>query len=335
LETLKFILVIFLFLSIYSCSTTTKIKYLDPAQIGEMSRLKRISVEEFKNDTLGLASKIEEKIDQKKINGKAYFTLLNRDNIDEIIAEQRRQYSGITTDENPVELGQLIASQAFITGRIYSKTYSDKNSYQTRQKCLDKKCNHIRKYRVKCIRRSVQLGANIKIIKIETSKIIFTHNYEKNNSWLTCRDQYYDSISEPEEVWARQTNQIANEFIREITPTFSYREIKLLDNPKINYSNKEEKLLVKGLDFIKKEKIEKADKVLSKLVFETKSQCFVALYNLGVVKESQAEYVKAKQLYILTNALLKSSNDTVNEALERINIVIYNNDKAQKQLRNN
>jgi len=81
--------------------------------------------------------------------------------------------------------------------------------------------------------------------------------------------------------------------------------------------------------------MEKADRFLSQLVFKTHSKSYVANYNLGVVKESQGEYQKAKQLFTLADNLLKKPNDIISDALERINRVIEKHQKAQQQLKDN
>ncbi len=316
---------------ISGCSTTTKIKYLEPAQVVGISKLKRISVDDFKRDTVGLTGKIETKISQTNFNNKPYFTLVNRTNIKDIIAEQKRQYSGITNDNNSVQLGELIGAQAFITGNIHSKSYNDSSYYEQRQKCLDKNCKQVRTYNVSCKKRNIYLAASIKVIKVESSKVIYTNTFSEKGSWSRCSDSY-TTLPNPGEVWNKQANSIANKFIRVITPSYSYKSIELLDDPDINYTDTQQDLLKNGLSFVEKNRIKKADSILSELVFSTQSKSFVANYNLGVVKEAQGDYTKAKQLFTLAENLLKKPNSVVSTALKRINYVIVKHKKAQQQL---
>jgi tetratricopeptide (TPR) repeat protein len=326
---------IFLTILVFSgCSTTTKIKYLEPAKVAEVSKLKHISIEDFKNDTVGLTGKIESRMSQTRFNNKPYFTLVSRDKINEIITEQKRQYSGITNDKKSVQLGEIVATRAFITGKVHSKDFNDTTFYEGRTKCLDEKCKKTQTYRVRCKKRHINLGANIKIINVETSKLVYTNTYNKSGSWSACTDSY-GSLPSPSKVWEKQANLIASQFINAITPSYTYREIELLEKPDIDYSSSQKSLLESGLAFIEKNRMEKADRFLSQLVFETQSKSYVANYNLGVVKESQGEYQKAKQLFTLADNLLKKPNDIISDALERINRVIEKHQKAQQQLKDN
>ena len=319
---------------IWSCSTTAKIKYLEPAEVSAVSKLKRIAVDDFKDDAVGLSGLIESKISAKTFNNSPYFTLVNRANIKDILSEQKRQYSGITIGKNAVQLGELIGAQAFITGKVHSKNYDDSTYYETRTQCVDKKCNEVKKYRVRCKKREVSLGANIKIINVETAKVVYTRTYNKQGRWSACTDSY-SSLPSPSSIWSKQANQIANQFTSAITPSYSYREIDLLDEPDIKYSRDEKELLKSGLEFIESNNMKKAEDFLSQLVFKTHSKSYVANYNLGVVKESKGEYQKAKQLFTLAENLLKKPNETVSNALKRIHRVIAKNQQAQQQLKDN
>lgn len=328
----KSVLILTAILFVSACSTSTKIKYLEPAKVKGISKLKRISVDNFKNDSLGLSGKIETRISQKSFNNKPYFTLVNRSHIKDILLEQKRQYSGITNGKNSVQLGELIGAQAFITGKVHSKSYHDRTYYENRTECVDKKCKEIRKYRVRCRERTIHLGANIKITNVENSKIIHTNTYNESGSWSSCTDDSYTVIPNPSQIWNRQANNIANQFVREITPNYSYREVELLDEPDIKYSKSQKELLSSGLAFIENNNLKKAEDFLKQLVFETHSRSYVANYNLGVIKEANGDYNKAKQLFTLAENLLKKPNDTVSGALNRINYVISKNKTAQQQL---
>ena len=106
----------------------------------------------------------------------------------------------------------------------------------------------------------------------------------------------------------------------------------LLDEPDIKYSKSQKELLSSGLAFIENNNLKKAEDFLKQLVFETHSRSYVANYNLGVIKEANGDYTKAKQLFTLAENLLKKPNNTVSDALNRINYVISKNKTAQQQL---
>lgn len=317
--------------ALVGCSTTTKIQYLEPAEIDDVSLLKKIAVDDFKKDSVGLAGKIETKLSQKKFNNQPYFTVVSRQNLDRILSEQKRQYSGLTNEQNNVELGELIGAQAFISGKINSKSYADNRYTEERTRCVDEKCKKIQTYRVQCKKRNIQLSANIKIVNIETSKVVYTETYQQSSDWRACTDNG-KTLPNPSNVWQNQANNIARQFVEKISPSYTYREIELLEDPDISYTSEQKKLLSGAIEFIEAQRMDKADKLLSQLVFETESKSYVANYNLGVVKEAQGDYTQAQQLYNLADNLLMQPNEAIDKAVQRINKVISHHQKAQMQI---
>ncbi len=313
------------------CSTTTKIRYLEPASVEEVSLLKQVSVEPFKNDNVGLSAKIESKLSLKKFNGKHYFTVVSRQEMNKILKEQKRQYSGLTNGKKSVELGELVGAQAFIAGEVTHKGYSDHNYYEKRIECADSKCKTVNTYNVRCRKRNISLSANIKIISVENGQIVYTYSDQKSNHFRTCTDRS-TTLPSPSNIWQKQAGYIASNFVEKISPSYSYRQIELLDKAEDNYTNQQKKLLEGGIEYVKANRIEKADKLFSKLVFESHSKSYVAYYNLGVVKEAQGDYVQAKQLFSLADNLLTSPNEAVDKAIHRINSVIKKQQKALKQI---
>ena len=67
--------------------------------------------------------------------------------------------------------------------------------------------------------------------------------------------------------------------------------------PDIKYNNKEEKLLELSLEYIKQNRLDKAEQFLVDLIDSTNQKSYVAFYNLGVIKEANGEYVYAQKYY--------------------------------------
>ncbi|MDX1796871.1 MAG: CsgG/HfaB family protein [Hydrogenovibrio sp.] len=313
------------------CATTTKIQYLEPAQIDQAAHYKRVAVNHFKNDTVGLTGKIETQLNQKNLEDKPYFTVINRQDFDKILKEQKLQYSGLTDEKEVVKVGELIGAQAFVTGDLSSKSYHDSRFYSERQECLDKKCNYVRTYKVPCTKRTVSLSANIKIIDVETSSVVYSNSYSPSNDWFACADRSA-TLPSASTVWQRQAQTIAKDFVNKIAPHYVYKRIELLDDPDIRYSDTQEQLLESGIKFVEAHRMDKADQLFSQLLFETQSLSYVAAYNLGVVKEATGHYSEAKKLYTLADNLQKDPVDAINEAMARIDRVIAQHQKATQQI---
>jgi curli biogenesis system outer membrane secretion channel CsgG len=320
-----------LILQLSGCATTTRIQYLEPAQVEQAAKYKRVAVNTFKNDSVGLGGKIETRLSQKNVENKPYYTVLNRQDFDKILKEQKLQYSGLTNEKDIVKAGELIGAQAFVTGEVSSAASQDSRFYTERQECLDKKCNYVRTYRVPCTKRTISMSANIKIIDIQTSSVIYSNSYSPSNSWFSCADMPV-TLPASDTIWQRQANDIAADFVSKIAPRYVYKRIELLDDPDIDYNDNEKQLLKSGIAFVEAHRMDKADQIFSQLVYQTQSLSYVAAYNLGVVKEATGEYDEAKKLYTLADSLQKEPVEAINQAINRINQVIAQHKKATEQI---
>ncbi len=314
-----------------ACSTSTKIQYLEPAEISQAAKLKQIAVNDFKYDTIGLTGTIEAKLNQTTLDNKPYFTVLDRKNIQQLLNEQKFQQSGLTNEQKSVQLGELIGAQAFVTGEVTSQTYQDKWFRKKRSECIDKKCKELRYYHVRCKNRTISLSANIQMVSVESSKIIYSGNLSRSNSWDRCPDRSYQ-LPSTSATWQSYADSIASEFVNKISPSYVYRSIKLIDEPDIRYTDLQEKTLENGIDFVESGRMDKAEALFSQLVFDTQSLSYAASYNLGVVKEAQGEYQEAKRLYLLSDQLQKEPVAAINQAMLRIDQAILKHQQAMTEI---
>ena len=314
-----------------ACSTTTKIQYLEPSDIPHAAKLKQIAVNDFKDDSVGLTGRIESKLSQTTLNNKPYFTVLDRKNIQQLLNEQTFQHSGLTQEQKSVQLGELIGAQAFVTGEITSQTYQDSWFKKERSECIDKKCKEMRHYHVRCMNRSISLSANIQMIEVESSKIIYSDSISRSDRWERCPDRSYQ-FPDTSATWQSYAESIAREFVNKISPSYVYKSIKLIDEPDIKYSDYQENTLENGIDFVESGRLDKAESLFSQLVFDTQSLSYAATYNLGVVKEAQGEYQEAKRLYLLSDQLQKEPVEEINQALIRIDQAILKHQQAMTEI---
>lgn len=328
---LKTVAILLMSVLVSACSTNTQIQYLEPAEISQAAELKRIAVNEFKNDSVGLASTIEAKLNQTVLDNKPYFTVVDRNNIQQVLNEHKFQNSGLTKEQQSVQLGELIGAQAFIMGEVTSKNYHDRWFKQERSECVDKKCKELRYFYVRCMDRSISLSANVKILDVESSEIVYSDNISRSNTWERCSDRN-NKLPTVATTWQSYVDSIANEFVNKLSPNYVSRKITLLDEPDISYSSQQEQQLENGIDFVESGRIDKAEAIFSQLVFDTQSLSYVASYNLGVVKEAQGEYKEAKKLYLLSDQLQKKPVDEINQALMRIEQAIQNHQQAMTEI---
>ena len=325
------VLLILLIILMNGCSQKVGIKALEPAQIDKISQTKIIAVTDFTNDRVGLSRKIEAKLSNFDIDNKKYFTIVSRNDINKVIEEQKLQNSGLVNDENIVKVGELIGAQAIISGNVSPATKQDSYFYESRVRCADRKCKELETYNVRCMKRLVGLSAEIRIVDVTKGDIIYADTLDKSTSFKHCAD---DSRAIPSKIMLAQrlANNIADTFTYKLTPHYRYFNVKLLEDPDLDYTNKQGKLLKVSLKYIEQQRYDKAERFLKELIDATDAKSYVAFYDLGVIKEAQGKYKLAKEYYEYADNLMIEPIDEINQAVIRINSLIAKKQKTLEQL---
>ncbi len=329
----KYFLTLSIFLSLFmlACTQKVHIQALEPAEIDRVTKIKKIAVIGFKNDTVGLSSKIESNLASFKIENKSFFTMISRSDIHQIIKEQKIQNSGLVDTQDIVEVGSLMGAKALISGRVNRVGLSDTHYYETKVKCADKKCKKTYDYDVRCTKRIISLSADIKIVDIQRGDIIYADNLSKEEKFTHCSDDYR-SLPSKASVVNQLASSIANDFTHRLTPHYTYFEVELLEKPDLDYNDEQELLLKNSLKYIKHNRYLKADKLLIELINSTAQQSYVAFYNLGVVKEAQGDYEKALSYYKKADNLTSKPVEIIDVAYLRIISIIQNHKITKQQM---
>lgn len=278
-----------------------------------------------------MSRKIEANLSGFKIDMKNYFTMISRNDLDKIIKEQKIQNSGLVEQDTAVEVGQLIGAQAIISGSVSSPTSQDTHFYEKRAKCANKKCSELTYYKVRCMKRAVALSAEIRIVDVQQGDILFGDTLNKSAIYKHCSD---DSRALPSKDMAAQSLSVAmaNAFTYRLTPHYKNIGVTLLEDPDLDYTDKQEQLLEVSLKYIEQGRYDKAEQFLGDLIDATSSQSYVAFYNLGVVKEAQGNYEEAKEYYSDADHLMIEPVQEINAAVIRINTLIQKRQKTREQI---
>lgn len=313
------------------CSKQIKVTTIEPAEIERAAQLKRIAVMQFKKDSPGLGGQIESELSQKKLAGKRYFTLIDRQNINKIMKEQKLQYSGLLDESESVKLGELMGAQALITGEVTGSDRSDSFYNETRTKCKDKTCKEFITYNVRCQNRRINMSANIRMVDISRGDIIYSDSFSRLVEADKCNDdsRVLPSLSQG---LNQLSKSISKQFVYKITPNYRTSYITLLDDPEIRYNRDQKTWLESGLEFSESNRLDKAESFFEKLVVSTQSKCLVATYNLGTVKEALGNYQEAKTYYQIADELQTKPINEINKAVKRIDSVIAKHQKATEQI---
>ncbi|WP_434637839.1 CsgG/HfaB family protein [Sulfurimonas sp. NW7] len=325
------ILMAFFIVFMSGCSQKVTVQALEPAQIDRISQTKVIAVTDFTHDRVGLSRKIEAKLSNFEINNKKYFTVVSRNDINKVIAEQKLQNSGLVNDEKIVQVGELIGAQAIISGNVSPVTKEDSYFYEARVRCANRKCTELETYRVRCMKRLIGLSAEVRIVDVAKGDIIYADTLGRTSSFKHCAD---DSRAIPSKMMVAQklADDIADTFIYKLTPHYRKFHVKLLEDPDLDYTDEQEKLLKISLKYIEQRRYDKAEKFLKELIDATNMKSYVAFYDLGVIKEAQGKYEEAKEYYEYADDLMIEPVEEINEAVVRINSLISKRKKTLEQL---
>jgi len=325
--------VIFLMIVLFviGCSQKVTIRALEPAQVDKISTTKKIAVLNFRNDSVGLARKIEADLARFTINNKKYFTIVSRNDLDTIMKEQKLQSSGLVDEDSSVKVGELVGAQAIISGNVHRPTKQDSYFYEPRVRCANAKCSELSYYNVRCMKRAVGLAAEIRVVDVSGGDIIYADTLNRDQVFKHCSD---DSHALPSKAMAAQelAQSIADSFTYKLTPHYRVFSVTLLEDPDLDYTSQQEKLLKVSLEYIKQNRYDKAQQFLMRLIDSTGSKSYVPFYNLGVIKEAEGKFKEAKEYYEHADNLMVEPVDEINEAVVRINALIAKREKTMEQL---
>ena len=328
----RFLTFVLLLIFLSGCSQKVRIQALEPAQVDRISETKKIAVLNFKNDRVGLSRKIEAKLASFQINNKKYFTIVSRNDFNTIIKEQKLQSSGLVDEDSSVKVGELIGAEAIISGDVRRPTKQDSYFYEPRVRCANAKCSELSYYNVRCMKRVVSLAAEIRVVDVSRGDIIYADTLSREQVFKHCSD---DSRALPTTAMAAQNlaESIANSFTYKLTPHYRVFSVSLLEDPDLDYTSEQKKLLKVSLEYIEQGRYDKAEQFLTRLIDSTGGKSYVAFYNLGVIKEAEGKYKEAKEYYDYADNLMIEPVAEINEAIVRINSLIAKREKTMKQLK--
>jgi tetratricopeptide (TPR) repeat protein len=315
-----------------ACSQKVVIKALNPAEISRVASTKKISIAPFSNDRVNLSSKIEANLAKHTLDGENYFTIVSRNDFDKILREQKIQNSGLIDQNTAVEVGSLIGAEAIISGNVGRVTSSDTRYYETRTRCADKKCKEMTVYRVRCLKRAVGLSADIRVVDVVRGDIIYADTMSRNKVYRHCIDDA-NPLPAVYMVAENLASSIADSFTYKLAPHYRNFEVTLLEEPDLDYTDKQKELLKFSLEYIEQRRYDKAQTLLLQLIDSTAQQSYVPFYNLGVLKEAEGNYEEAKEYYEVADSLMTEPVEEISNAYIRIQSLIKKRKKAYSQIR--
>jgi tetratricopeptide (TPR) repeat protein len=248
-----------------------------------------------------------------------------------------------------VKFGRIAGIQAGFFGGV-NYTTGSRSYYAKRSRC-DKNGN-CSEYTVPCTDTDHALRTNLSLTDFTTAKVLYSNTFNKSRRVTTCSDSSYASSAstsgddsgglfegffstetEKEEIpeAARHLKDSAESYVKLVNTTLieiakdmgeyyvtSTIEIEKSDDT-LNKADQER--FESGVNFATQKRLDRACEIWGQLE-RSNSKAPNLIFNLGVCKESVADYEGALTYYRKADSLALEPNKMVNRALTRINAKI-------------
>ncbi|MFA5418993.1 MAG: CsgG/HfaB family protein [Bacteroidales bacterium] len=223
-----------------------------------------------------------------------FYDVIERDQLEKIMKEQRLSLSGALDEVSAAEVGKLLGLDVMILGNV---SYTD-NEEQTNTSTS------------RCVKRTVTAKGTIKIISVETAKIEGTKNTEAKVKESACDDNI-SGMPTVDQMADVALKDLADQFVGYFTP--GYEEIKY-DFEKIKLKEFKERSK-EAMDYIEAGDLDRAFPI-AYAMYEADSYNPKAAYNLGIIYEMVGDFEEASEYYGIAYEI-DFTNEQYQKAAER------------------
>jgi hypothetical protein len=278
---------VFLAVMSVGCATKAKTQVLMPAEIN-LSDYKTVGVADFEatNGDWGrkIGSWLESELIEAKVDGKPYFNVLPRVEIDQTLKEHDLPMTSLTDPKIASQLGQLAGLDAIITGIVHSAS------------------NHEQIYSLRkpCAMLTGHLDLTVQFISTTTGRVEVHKNMSQQKVVDSCGigTPSLVELNYHKEPLSSLAREVVKEFVRTITPHHVTLEftLKKKDDSPGGYSRQVTNLLEMGSKYAENGDWESALEQFRQAV-DLKQDSPAANYNLAVALEVKGKLHKAKEYY--------------------------------------
>ena len=309
---------------ISACSTKRlTIKSLHPSKI-EKEKIYTIRVDRFYRDDVNQTISLEDRIENKVIDGKRIFKLQNTD---------------FGTDA--IVTGDVLNSS--IRYDTYYRTevdYSRCRYYRYDERNRSRHCMEYVIRQIPCENREYNVTTNINIIKPITNEVLFSKTYDKSSFENVCFDTpfpFYRTTANIFRMNSQIADKISQDIVDDISPHYVYYNINIieeLDDDNKLYTKEHETRFEKAVDLIVNKYLDLAKIELDLLDKELNGQSFEINYNLALIYEASNQLEMANKLYRNAKTLTLDIKylDLIDYGINRTSINLEEKIKAKSQL---
>jgi hypothetical protein len=223
-----------------------------------------------------------------------FYEVIERDQLEKIMKEQRLSLSGALDESSAAEVGKLLGLDVMILGNVNYTDNEERSNTSTSR----------------CVKRTVTAKGTIKIISVETAKIEGTKNTEAKVKESACDDNI-SGMPTVDQMADVALKDLADQFVDYFTP--GYEEIKY-DFEKIKLKEFKDRSK-EAMDFIESGDLDRAFPI-AYAMYEADSYNPKAAYNLGIIYEMVGDFEEAAEYYGIAYEI-DFTNEQYQKAAER------------------
>ncbi|RKZ30517.1 hypothetical protein DRQ36_05310 [bacterium] len=211
---------IILLLVLIGCGTTAiRVPIVKPAEIN-LKGIEKIAVGEI-SGFMGLD--FADELTTALFNTERY-EVLDRQNLNSILSEQGLTWTGIANPKESAKLGDIIGAAALVVGRVSDHSYNEEVTYD------DRKRKDGTNYRIYWRKGLAKLVINLKVIDVQTGRILATKQFEAGYSAQTTATNSKPAEIDKTSLYRGCREDIVKQFVKMIAPYTVYVKMSFLSD---------------------------------------------------------------------------------------------------------
>ncbi len=325
---MKNILILFAALILLSCAPKISTEVMMPAKSPDATKLRRVIVFPFQgNYGKNATPAVENVLSSVYISGERYFTLLDRENLNKLMKEQKFQMSAADMD-TIVRFGKLIGAEGIYTGTANSKV--DGNRYFEQRTRCSKSGKSCWEVKVACLRKTAELVLEPKLVNVSTSEIMYADSIMRKAEDSKCDDDSYALMSD-NELKNKVFTEAIDEFRKNVAPYGLTMKLEIMTDTDGITDNEARNMLKVGVEFAEAGRIDRACDIWSHGYTANPSSLSLT-YNMGLCQEVSGNFSEALGLYQKADSLTSKPNKMIGLALTRVSEMMQNSNALMEQM---
>ncbi len=267
------------------------------------------------------SSEIEGTLSSHSVNGKSYFSLVDRNALDKVLAEIARGQSGMINSATATKVGKLSGAKGILLGNAEASTQENRIT----KKVLILRAGRPDLVDASCTRRSATFTVSVRLIGVENGSVVYSNTLKKTALDDLCEGDVLSSFTAPKDLLEQAKNAVLKSLLYDLAPHYESFNLPLIEDASITPKSAAENYL-SGLEFAKSKRLDRACEFWQKAHNQNASH-YAILYSLGICSEVGGNLSEALRWYTQADRALNHPDEVISGALSRIREQIRNKGK--------